>query len=76
MCDDEAEVEAAKAGGLAEAGGLHAGTRCHDYSSEPGLEGENHIHLRDHTATCAGIIPNPPLPSACPLLEAGVWQPE
>lgn len=54
MCDNGAEVQAAETGGLAEAGGLHAGTKCHDNSSEPGLEGENHTHLRDHTATCAG----------------------
>lgn len=73
--DDGAEVEAAKAGGLAEAGGLHVGTRCHDNSSETGLEGETISVLGTTQRLLLDIIPNLPLPSACPLLQAGVRQP-
>lgn len=59
MWDDGAEKKAAKAGGHKEAREFRAGTRCHDISSEPGLEGENHIRIRDHTATCARYHINP-----------------
>lgn len=45
MWDDGAEAEAAEAGGRAEAGGLRAGTRCHDNSSEAGAGGRKTISI-------------------------------
>jgi hypothetical protein len=51
------------------------GTRCHDNSSETGLEGETISVLGTTQRLLLDIIPNLPLPSACPLLQAGVRQP-